>query len=79
MNVVRMLIERGADMAAENIFWETAIPMAMRYGKLEIARIVLIERGANVDSPEQLVRGDSNNPCACCSIAFTIPGSSIHL
>jgi hypothetical protein len=41
MNVVRMLIERGADMAAENIFWETAIPMAMRYGKLEIARILI--------------------------------------
>ena len=42
-----MLIEHGADVAAQNNDWETPLHLASRWGRVEVARI-LIECGADV-------------------------------
>jgi hypothetical protein len=46
VDVVRVLIEHGVEMT-QTIFGEIALPMSIRYEKMEIAYI-FIKRGANL-------------------------------
>jgi ankyrin repeat protein len=47
-----MLIERGADVTAQNRDGQTPLHLASRMGQVDVVRM-LIERGADPDSPEQ--------------------------
>ena len=52
IDIVRMLIDRGADVSAQNKFGSTALHLASRDGDIELARI-LIDRGADMSAQDK--------------------------